>query len=127
MPDYRKKLTLETIGGQRMMILQCNKSEMKSVVRCHASNGTVSWAKETVASRHADGKPKHLHILLPDEGVYEVFGQPHLSGSYAIYRGSNGTLYYSAISVPERAQVLQAVASGSTYRAALTTLGKSLF
>lgn len=127
MTDYRKKLTLETIGGVRTLILQCNKSERKSVVRHHTPDGSKSWMKDKVASQHPDGTPKHLHIALANEGVYEVIGQPQLSGFYAFYNGVRGTLYYAPISQAEGQQVLTAVRNGSSHRDALVALGKSLF
>lgn len=127
MPDYRNKLTLDIIGGQRVTILHCNKSEQKSFVRHHALDGGSSWAREAVASRHDGGKPKHLHIFIPDEGVYEIFGQPHLKGSYVMYRGKAGTLYYAPVSPEERKIILNRVAAGSSYRQALAAMGKNLF
>lgn len=46
---------------------------------------------EKVQSRHTDGTPKHLHIPILEEGIYEVLGQPKLSGSYTLYLNGKGT------------------------------------
>ena len=124
MPNYRETLTLENHGGQRIVVLQCNKSERKSVIKHHKEDGTTSWMADKVASQHPDGTPKHLHIAIPNEGIYEIFGQPKLSGLYCFYKGSNAQIYYSGISLQEKQTLISNKNSGTDYKTSLKSLGK---
>lgn len=127
MPDYRNKLTVSSSAGQRIIILQCNASEKKSLIRHHKEDGEAVWLSERVASKHQNGKPKHLHLAVLSEGIYEVVGQPVLSGFYCFYRDSKGQLYYAPINAADRLALADAKAKGSSYREALTALGKRVF
>jgi hypothetical protein len=124
MPNYRDTLTLEYHAGQRILVLQCNKSERKSLVKHHKEDGTTAWMSEKVASQHPDKTPKHLHISILTEGIYEVMGQPKLSGLYCFYKGNNGQLYYSSISQAEQQTLITQKKSGIDYRTTLLALNK---
>lgn len=125
MADYRKKLTFETIGGTRGIVLQCNKSEKKSVLKRHLPGGEHQWMKEAVTSKHPDGTPKHLHIPILEEGVYQLFGQPTLSGYYCFYKAMNGLIYYAPISQPEAKSLLEKGLRNA--RQQLIEMGKPVF
>ncbi len=124
MANYRERLTLEYASGQRVIVLQCNKSERKSLVKHHKDDGTSAWMSERTASQHPDGTPKHLHIAISQEGIYEVIGQPVLSGFYCIYKGQNDHLYYSGVTKSEVATLNSQHKAGTTYRQALLSMGK---
>ena len=124
--SYRDKLTLGTVGGQRGIFLQCNKSEKKSVVGRYFPVGRRQWMSEKVQSRHTDGTPKHLHIPILEEGVYEVLGQPKLSGFYALYLNEKGYMSYCALD-PNMAAALLAKFGSDGLRAALVAMGKAVY
>ena len=124
MHDYRNTLTLGDSDGKRVFILQCNKSEKKSVIKRHHNDGTFSWLSEKVATKHNDGKPKILHIAIPDEGIYQIYGQPVLSGLYCIYRALNGKLYYSGISQNEKILLIAAFNTRASIRETLLGMDK---
>jgi len=125
MPEYRKKLTFETIGGQRGIILQCNKSEKKSVVKRHLQDGQFKWMSESVTSKHPDGSPKHLHVKIQEEGIYQIFGQPTLSGFYCFYKALNGLIYYAPISEGQVKALL--AAAPLDFRQALIGMNVTVF
>ncbi|MEB1795940.1 hypothetical protein VDR45_09565 [Xanthomonas campestris pv. campestris] len=81
---------------------------------------------EKVQSRHNDGAPKHLHISILEEGIYEVIGQPKLSGFYALYLNSMGYISYFALD-SEMATALLAAPGSAGLRAALIAKGKKVF
>ncbi|MDF3982161.1 hypothetical protein P3W23_09185 [Luteibacter sp. PPL554] len=127
MADPRKTLTLVTQGKKRSILLHCLKSERKSVVKRHLEDGTTMWMRDTVASQHADKSPKHLHIEISEEGIYEVFGQPNLSGRYCFYMGSSGLLNYAPVSNAEHAALIAGKKTGVAYRQQLLAMGKRVF
>lgn len=128
MVDYRKKLTLGNSSGSRVIILQCNKSEKKSFVKHHQADGGAAWAKEKVVTWHADNKtPKILHITVVSEEIYEVIGQPVVSGLYAFYTDLKGGVWYSPISPADRAALIASKKAGKSYRDSLAGLGKHVF
>ncbi|MBO9741524.1 hypothetical protein J7432_21625 [Xanthomonas axonopodis pv. begoniae] len=127
MADYRNKLTLIGSSGSRVMVLQCNKSERKSFVKHYQDDGNTGWAKETVVGWHPDKTPKILHVAVQSEQVYEIFGQPKISGLYALYSDSKGQVWYCSISQEERAVLKEAKKKGKTFRDALLELGKNVF
>ncbi|MEI7188057.1 hypothetical protein [Dickeya dianthicola] len=124
MPDYRKKLNLLTSNGQRVFILQCNKSEKKSVIKRYHNNGGFSWLSDHVAVKHPDGKPKILHIPIPDEGIYQIYGQPELSGLYCVYSSIQGQLYYTKISEDEKIILINENNNGISFRNTLLLMNK---
>ncbi len=124
--SYRDKLTLGAVGGRRGIFLQCNKSEKKSVVRRHFPDGARQWMSEKVQSRHTDGTAKHLHIPILEEGIYEVLGQPKLSGYYAFYLNDKGYMSYCALD-PKLATAVLAKIGSDGLRAALLAVGKTLY
>ncbi|WP_449506430.1 hypothetical protein [Enterobacter hormaechei] len=124
MSNYRNSLTLGESNGKRVFILQCNKSEKKSVIKHHHSDGSTSWLSEWVATKHTDGKPKILHIPIPSEGIFEIYGQPNLAGLYCIYSGVNGRLYYTSIGFNEKNQLIIVQHSGGSLRQELLKMGK---
>lgn len=124
--SYRDKLTLGSVGGQRGIFLQCNKSEKKSVVRRYSPDGSLQWMSEKVQSRHTDGTPKHLHIPILEEGIYEVLGQPKLSGFYALYLNGKGYMSYCPLDRKAATAVLAKIGSDGL-RAALVAVGKSVY
>ncbi|MGY8564481.1 hypothetical protein L0938_13790 [Paracidovorax citrulli] len=81
---------------------------------------------EKVQSRHKDGTPKHLHIPILEEGIYEVLGQPKLSGFYALYLNSKGYISYCALDTKMATALLAGLGSGGL-RAALVAMGKTVF
>lgn len=127
MADYRKKLTLIDSSASRVMVLQCNKSERKSFVKHYQDDGTTAWAREAVVGWHPDKTPKILHIAVQSEQVYEVFGQPNISGLYAFYSDPKGKIWYCPISQEERAVLKGAKKKGKTFRDALVELSKKVF
>jgi hypothetical protein len=124
MSNYRDQLSWEHSSGQRVLVLQCNKSERKSLVRHHKEDGSTKWLSDRVASQHPDGTPKHLHIAIPSEGIYEVVGQPKLTGLYCVYTGTNGLLYHSSISSQEKVQLFAQKNAGVSYKQTLQSLNK---
>ncbi|SDW85273.1 hypothetical protein [Lysobacter enzymogenes] len=127
MSKYRQTLTLITIGGQSGVLLECLKSEKKSVVKWHRDNGTSAWMKDAINSTHNDGKPKHIFIAIQDEGIYQIYGQPMLSGLYCFYTSSRGGIVYAPIAPQDQQALFNAKAAGSSYRNALIALGKKVF
>lgn len=128
MVDYRKKLTLANSSGSRVMILQCNKSERKSFVKHHKDDGSMTWAPEKVVTKHADGvTPKILHITVVSEEIYEVCGQPVISGLYCFYTDLKGVIWYSPISPSDRLALVAVKKAGKSFRDGLIDLGKRVF
>lgn len=110
------------------MILQCNKSEKKSFVKHLKDDGTTAWALEKVVTKHADGKtPKILHITVASEEIYEVCGQPVISGLYGFYTDLKGVVWYSPISPSDRQALVAGKKAGKPFRDGLIALGKRVF
>lgn len=81
---------------------------------------------EKVQSRHTDGTPKHLHIPILEEGVYEVLGQPKISELYALYLNGKGYMSCCALD-PNMATALLAKFGSDGLRAALVAMGEAVY
>ncbi|HFF2829453.1 TPA: hypothetical protein ACG4NT_000123 [Stenotrophomonas maltophilia] len=128
MADYRKTLTFEVIGGERGIFLQCNKSEAVSQVFRLLPKGAAQAVLGEVKVWHPrkgdeKAKPKNIHFVIKDEGVYEVTNQPKLAGFYLFTTASGGRMTYLAISSAERTALLAAPA-GANLESMLTALRK---
>ncbi|EGD07183.1 hypothetical protein VDQ16_11835 [Xanthomonas campestris pv. campestris] len=113
MPDYKRFLTFETIGGKRGILLQCNKSEAVSQFfrlrpkgnKTSVSGNVTVWHPRAVDEK---GKPKNIHFIIEDDGVYEVTNQRTLAGFYLFQKTPNGRMIYFAISTQEKDLLLAA-------------------
>lgn len=121
----RKSLHFTYSGNQQSFLLECLKTERKSLVKHHKEDGTFSWLRDKVVSQFLDKKPKVLHILIPSEGIYEVIGQPYISGLYCLYTNSKGSLSYKPISIQEKHSLKNAFNKGVNYKDALIRIGKN--
>lgn len=65
------------------------------------------------------------HILIPSEGIYEIIGQPYISGLYCLYTNSKGLLSYKPISIQEKHSLINAFNKGVNYKDALIRIGKN--
>jgi hypothetical protein len=54
------------------------------------------------------GKPKNIHFIIEDDGVYEVTNQRTLAGFYLFQKTPNGRMIYFAISTQEKDLLLAA-------------------
>ncbi|WP_379655646.1 hypothetical protein [Pseudoxanthomonas sp. UC19_8] len=113
MADYRKVLTFETIGGKRGIFLQCNKSEAVSQVFRLLLKGGKAFVQGDVKMWHPKkpdekSKPKNIHFIIEDEGVYEITNQPKLAGFYLFTKSPTGRMTYFAISAQQKDSLLAA-------------------
>ncbi|UKE68682.1 hypothetical protein K8O61_14515 [Xanthomonas cerealis pv. cerealis] len=114
MADYRKVLTFEIIGGKRGIFLQCNKSEAVSQVFRLLPKGSKTFVQGDVKMWHVKSKPdekakpKNIHFIIEDEGVYEITNQPRLAGFYLFTKSPSGRVTYFAISTQEKDALLAA-------------------
>lgn len=121
----RKILKFAYTNNQQYFLLECLKTERKSLVKYHKEDGTTSWLKDKVVAQFKDKTPKTLHVLIPAEGIYEIIGQPYITGLYCLYKGSKGTFNYEPISEQEKQILITLHNNGIAYRDALISLGKT--
>ncbi len=127
MADYRSVLTFETIGGKRGIFLQCNKSDAVSqVFRLHPRGGNAlvrgdvkMWHTKSKPDERA--KPKQIHLVIEDDGVYEITNQSKLAGFYLFKKSPTGRMTYFAISAQEKDSLL-ASPEGADLEVLLRTL-----
>ncbi|UHH09229.1 hypothetical protein LU699_13115 [Luteimonas fraxinea] len=113
MANYRETLTFQTIGGRRGFILQCNKSDAVSQVfklTARANKAAVVGAVTMWHPKKGDekSKPKNIHFVLAQEGVYEITNQTKLAGYYLFVLKSANWMIYHPISPEEKDGLLAA-------------------
>jgi hypothetical protein len=54
------------------------------------------------------GKPKNIHFIIEDEGMYEITNQPKLAGFYLFTKSPVGRMTYFAISTQQKDSLLGA-------------------